>query len=83
MRQAGVDVLFQTSQYGSVGVQESLRFVRPLRRVMQQLRQLVRQETPDLAVLVDNEGFNGVVSRFLHREGVPLIYYFPPQVWLW
>jgi lipid-A-disaccharide synthase len=83
MRQSGVDIIVQTSQYGCVGVQESLRFVRPLRRVMQQLRRLIRQDPPDLAVLVDNEGFNTVLSKFLHSEGIPFIYYFPPQVWLW
>jgi lipid-A-disaccharide synthase len=83
MRDAGVEIAVQTSQYGSVGIQESLRFVRPLRRTLHTLRTLVRDEPPDLAVLVDNEGFNGVFARFLHREGIPFVYYFPPQVWLW
>ncbi len=83
MRQAGVDIVVQTSQYGSVGVQESLRFVKPLRQTLRQIRSLVRDEPPDIAVLVDNEGFNGVLARFLHSEGIPFIYYFPPQVWLW
>jgi len=83
MRAAGVEVIEQTAQYGSVGIQESIRFVKPLRRALRTIQTLVRNETPDLAVLVDNEGFNGVLARFLHREGIPFIYYFPPQVWLW
>lgn len=83
MLEAGVDIRIHTSHYGSVGFQESLRFVRPLRRVMTQLRHLVRTEPPDLAVLVDNEGFNGLLARFLHREGIPFVYYLPPQVWFW
>ncbi len=83
MREAGVDIRIQTSHYGSVGFQESLRFVRPLRRVMSELRNLLRLDPPDMAVLVDNEGFNGLLAKFLHKEGIPFIYYFPPQVWLW
>jgi lipid-A-disaccharide synthase len=83
MRQAGVDIVRPTAQYGSVGLQESLRFVRPLRRVMAAVKELVQSDPPDLAVLVDNEGFNAVLSRVLHRQGIPFIYYFPPQVWLW
>lgn len=83
MRQAGVEVMIQTSQYGSVGISESLRYFRPLRRVMENLRALIRDNPPDIAVLVDNEGFNGVLARFLYDENIPLIYYFPPQVWLW
>jgi lipid-A-disaccharide synthase len=83
MREVGVDVRIQTSHYGSVGFQESLRFVRPLRRVMAELRHLIRTDPPDLAILVDNEGFNGLLAKFLFREGIPFVYYLPPQVWFW
>lgn len=83
MREAGVDIRVQTAHLGSVGFQESLSYVRPLRLVMEELRQLLRIERPDVAVLVDNEGFNVLLAKFLHREGIPFIYYFPPQVWLW
>jgi len=83
MRNVGVDIRIQTSRYGSVGFQESLRFVRPLRRVMTELRHLIRTEPPDLAVLVDNEGFNGLLAKFLYKEEIPFVYYLPPQVWFW
>jgi lipid-A-disaccharide synthase len=83
MRAAGVDIRIQTSHYGSVGFQESLRFVMPLQRVMTALRYLIRREPPDLAILVDNVGFNGLLAKFLYKEGIPFVYYFPPQVWLW
>ncbi|NOJ58236.1 hypothetical protein HK404_37405, partial [Myxococcus xanthus] len=32
--------------------------------------------------LIDNHGFNLAVARFLKRENIPVIYYFPPQVWV-
>src|SRR5436309_3103863 len=83
MREAGVDIRVQTSHLGCVGLQESLSHIRPLREILEQLRVLLRTERPDLAVLVDNEGFNGLLSKFLHKEGIPFIYYFPPQVWFW
>jgi len=83
MRAAGVHITAQTAQYGSVGIQESLRFVTPLRRVLRHIKELVSSDPPDLAVLVDNEGFNGMVARYLFRTGIPFVYYFPPQVWLW
>ena len=79
MREADVDIRVYSSRYGSVGFQESLRFIRPLRRVMGELQSLLRLEPPDIAVLVDNEGFNGLLARFLHKEGTPFIYYFPPR----
>jgi len=83
MSRAGVDVRVESVRYGSVGVQESLSFFRPLRGVMSDLRDIARSERPDLAVLIDNEGFNTVFARFLQKERIPFISYFPPQVWLW
>jgi len=83
MSRAGVDVLVESVRYGSVGIQESISFFRPLRGVMSELRKIVVNERPHLAVLIDNEGFNTVFARFLHEQRVPFISYFPPQVWLW
>jgi lipid-A-disaccharide synthase len=50
---------------------------------MTELRQLIRTEPPDLAILVDNEGFNGLLAKFLYKEEIPFVYYLPPQVWFW
>jgi lipid-A-disaccharide synthase len=83
MSRAGVDVRVESVRYGSVGIQESLSFFRPLRGVMSELRGIARTERPDLAVLIDNEGFNTVFARFLDEERIPFVSYFPPQVWLW
>ncbi|HUL43151.1 MAG TPA: lipid-A-disaccharide synthase [Bacteroidota bacterium] len=83
MREAGIDVRIQTSHLGCVGFQESLRYLHPLRKIMSSLHNLVLQDPPDLAVLVDNEGFNGMLAKFLGNRGIPFVYYFPPQVWLW
>ncbi len=83
MRQAGVDLRLTTSHFGSVGFQESLRYLRPLRSVLSELRVMLLDERPDMAVLVDNEGFNGILARFLHKHDIPFAYYFPPQVWFW
>ncbi|MBI1807837.1 MAG: hypothetical protein HYR76_12385, partial [Ignavibacteria bacterium] len=83
MREAGIDIRIQTSHLGSVGFQESIQYLRPLRAILSQLRAMLRAESPDLAVLVDNEGFNGLLAKFLYNVGIPFIYYFPPKVWLW
>ncbi len=83
MRDAGVDVRLQTAQLGYVGLQESLRFSRPIREAHGQLCQMLKDERPDLAVLVDGEHFNHFLTSHLHREGIPFIYYFVPQVWFW
>jgi lipid-A-disaccharide synthase len=83
MRAAGVDVRLQTAQLGYIGLQESFRFRRPMRHAHQTLCKLLKDERPDLAILVDGEHFNLFLTSHLHREGIPFIYYFVPQVWFW
>lgn len=83
MRAAGVDVRVQTSHLGVVGISEAFRYIRPLREVYHLLQAQVMDEHPDAVVLVDNEGFNTTFARFVKHQGIPVIFYFPPQVWLW
>lgn len=80
---AGVDVSIDVCHMGCVGLQESARFARPLYRALGEIKRLVDAEKPDAAVLVDNEGFNLMLARALNRRGIPVIFYFAPQVWLW
>ena len=83
MRAAGVDVRVETAHLGYVGLQESLRFRRPIREAHRSIARMLEEDRPDLAVLVDGEHFNRLLMPHLYREGIPFIYYFVPQVWFW
>jgi lipid-A-disaccharide synthase len=52
-------------------------------RVLRGTRTLIRSARPDLAVLIDAEGLNVMLARWLRSQGVPVMFFFPPQVWLW
>lgn len=83
MKEAGIDVRIAVSHMGCVGLQESARFAMPLYRALRKIERLADSEKPAAAILVDNEGFNLMLARALNRRGIPVIFYFPPQVWLW
>jgi len=83
MRAAGVDVRIDTARFGYVGLQESIRFRRPMRKAHEEIQRILLEQRPDLVVLVDGEHFNRSLMPFLHREGIPFVYYFVPQVWFW
>ena len=83
MRSAGVDVRVETSHLGVVGVSEAFRFLKPLRKAYDFLCHMIETERPNAVVLVDNEGFNITLARFVKKQGIPVIFYFAPQVWLW
>jgi lipid-A-disaccharide synthase len=82
MKRAGVRLLHETVHLSSVGFLEPMRHMLPLRGVYRDVTRAVRDERPDLAVLVDNQGFNLAVAKVLKSLSVPVVFYFPPQIWV-
>jgi lipid-A-disaccharide synthase len=82
MRSAGVDLRVETTHFSSIGLLEPLRYLRPLQQAFRKIRKLIQAERPQVAILIDNHGFNHALARFLRGLGIPVIYYFPPQVWV-
>jgi lipid-A-disaccharide synthase len=83
MRRAGVDVFIESGEASMVGPPDSLIAIRALRRVWNGIRELLAENPPDAAVLIDNETLNLLIARHLRRKGVPTAFFFPPQVWFW
>ncbi len=42
---------------------------------------LVNDYKPDLVLLIDYGAFNLSIAKFLHKAGIKIFYYIPPQVW--
>jgi len=83
MAKAGVEVAAYTTDLSFVGLPDSLRALRPLVDVFRQGQALVRATRPDLVVLVDSETVTLPAAVWLRRQRVPVVYFFPPQVWFW
>jgi lipid-A-disaccharide synthase len=83
MAEAGADIDVDTNDIGVVGVTETLGIIPSVIRAGSSIRRRVRRLAPDVAVLIGNDIFNSVLARWLRRQGVPTVSYFPPQVWIW
>lgn len=85
MAAAGATLLGNTTGIGSVGILESLPFVLPTLQIQQRAKQYLRQNPPDLVVLIDYMGPNLSLGRFMRRHlpQVPIVYYIAPQDWVW
>ncbi|MDA1017457.1 MAG: lipid-A-disaccharide synthase, partial [Planctomycetota bacterium] len=46
-------------------------------------KRLLSQDKPDAVVLVDFPGFNWWIAKAAKRNGIPVYYYMPPQLWAW
>ena len=66
-----------------IGLTEVFHKIPVIWRALQALWRYLRQERPDLVILVDFPDFNFLVLRLARRFRVPVMYYISPQVWAW
>ena len=83
MQQAGIDVQFDSSGIGVIGLIEVLRHYGEIRRALKLMRNLLISEQPDLLVCVDYKEFNLKLARFAKQQGIKVLFYVSPQVWAW
>jgi lipid-A-disaccharide synthase len=83
MREAGVRMLADASEISVVGIAEALTHLGAIYRVMSRLKKFLKQERPDLLILIDFPDFNIRLGKTAKKLGIPILYYISPQVWAW
>jgi lipid-A-disaccharide synthase len=85
MLEAGATLLSNTSSIGSMGLLESLPYILPTLKVQRQAIAYLKQNPPDLVVLIDYMGPNLGIGTYIQQylPGVPIVYYIAPQEWVW
>lgn len=79
----GVDIKFDISQRGTIGIFEALPNVLPIYMTYLNLINLMKKEKPDLLLLVDSQGINMPLAKAAKKLGIKTVYYIAPQEWLW
>lgn len=83
MEQAGCRILFPLTTMAVMGIVQVLPLLLKFWSVGQMARRYLREQRPDAVVLVDFPGFNWWIAYFARKEGIPVYYYLPPQLWAW
>jgi lipid-A-disaccharide synthase len=83
MREAGVDILVDSTELGVVGIVEILGQFGTFLRIFFSLWRRARRERPDLVIPIDYPGFNLRFARAMYWAGIPVCWYISPQVWAW
>ncbi len=83
LAKAGADVRYPLSEHavmGVIGVLKQLPFVV---RAFASFLRMLRDDPPDLVVLVDYPGLHLVMAKACKRARVPVLHYVAPQYWAW
>lgn len=83
MEAAGQQRVVRAEDVAVMGVTEILRHVPRIYTLYRKLVRSIRQERPDVAVLIDFPDVNFRLARHLREAGVPVLWFVSPQLWAW
>ena len=85
MAAAGAELLGNTAAIGSIGILESIPFIIPTWLMQRRAKKHLRENPPDLLILIDYMGPNLSLGAFFRRHlpDIPIVYYIAPQTWVW
>lgn len=80
---AGGRLAFPLSEHAVMGVISVLRQLPFVLRAYATWLRLLRDDPPDLVVLVDYPGLHVVMAKAARACGIPVLHYVAPQYWAW
>jgi lipid-A-disaccharide synthase len=83
LREEGMKTVADARDVAAVGLTEAVGRLSALWHAYRALVRRLREDPPDLCVLIDFPEFNLRLARVAKRAGVPVLYYIGPQVWAW
>lgn len=83
LEKAGARILVPQSELAIGGLTPALRDLRRVARAWRRMTRALREERPDLVMLVDSPDFNLPLARRAKRLGLRVLWFISPQVWAW
>ncbi len=83
MAAAGVELCEDFRDYSVMGVWEVMKNLPRIFALRDTLLHFMRQEQPDLLVLIDYPDFNWRLAKKARKMGIPVFSYIPPSAWAW
>ena len=83
MREAGIELCFDSSGIGVIGLSEIVRHYGEIRSALELMRNTARERHPDLLICVDYKEFNFRLAKTAKACGIKVLFYVSPQVWAW
>lgn len=81
--QAGMDIWNPLADLNVMGFKDVAAQLPLFFGAVHQFAKRLRQDPPDVVVLVDYPGMNRHLLRIAQRQGVKVVHYIAPQLWAW
>ena len=83
LREAGGRIIFDISKLSVMGITEVIRHLGHIYHVFRWFKKSLKNDRPDLIILIDYPEFNLRLAKVAKRYRVPVCYYISPQIWAW
>lgn len=83
MRDAGAKLLVDCSDIAVMGIVEVLFKYGQIKKALNILRESLRNNPPDLLVLVDYQAFNFKLAQTAKQLNIKVLFYISPKIWAW
>ena len=83
MEEASVKLDFHIRDSAVMGFADVVTVLPMFLRKRAHLKRRIREERPDVLLLVDFAEFNMPLAKFARKRGVSVVYYIPPKAWAW
>jgi lipid-A-disaccharide synthase len=83
IKKTGANIIYDTEEISVVGIIEVLFKYNKIMRALRSAKEYIRDNRPNLVVLVDYVEFNIKIARYAKKLGIPVLFYVAPQVWAW
>jgi lipid-A-disaccharide synthase len=83
MAAAGMHLLEDLAANAIMGLFPVIKSLPKIRQWFAKAVQDLKENRPDVVLLVDYPGFNLRLAKIAKKMGIPVIYYISPQVWAW
>lgn len=83
LRAAGANIIVDANELSVVGFFEVFKIFGKIINAYRTVSKYIKQQKPDLVILIDYPGFNLRMARVAKRAGCNVLYYISPQLWAW
>lgn len=80
---AGMELIAHFGEHASMALFDMIRQIRHYRSMQRTLINHLKNNRPQLLILIDAGAFNLKLAKAAKRIGIPVIYYIPPKAWAW